>query len=146
MCINIKVVKGDIILKARTFSDQETLLTLYYTCTFVYPYWNYCIHVWCKAYNAHTHDLIVLDNKAVRIVHGMWPRTNADTLYFDHNTLSLKHRYCCNIDMYLYKFSKKYASWIVLFLFLFFHENCYCTWIKDKYGMSNPHLYKIRWN
>ena len=43
-------------------------------------YLNYCIHVWGKAYNVHIHDLIVLQNKAVRIVHGVSPRTNADKL------------------------------------------------------------------
>ena len=35
-----------IIIKARKLFDQETLLTLYHT--FVYPYLNYCIHVWGK--------------------------------------------------------------------------------------------------
>ena len=74
--IRKKVAKGvSIILKARKLFDQETLLRLYYT--FVYPYLNYCIHVWGKAYNVHIHDLIVLQNKAMRIVHGVPPRTNA---------------------------------------------------------------------
>ena len=38
-----------------------------------------------KAYNVHIHDLIVLQNKAVRIVHGVPPRTNAQKLCFDSN-------------------------------------------------------------
>ena len=87
--ISKKVTKGvGIILKARKLFDQNTLLTLYYT--FVYPYLNYCIHVWGKAYNVHIHDLIVLQNKAVRIVHGVPPRTNAQKLCIDSNILSLK--------------------------------------------------------
>ena len=103
--ISKKVAKGvGIIIKARKLFDQETLLTLYYT--FVYPYLNYCIHVWGKAYNVHIHDLIVLQNKAVRIVHGVSPRTNADKLYFDHNILSLKRLYSYNIGIFMYKFSK----------------------------------------
>ena len=87
--ISKKVAKGvGIILKARKLFDQDTLLTLYYT--FVYPYLNYCIHVWGKAYNVHIHDLIVLHIKAVRIVHGVPPRTNAQKLCFDSNILTLK--------------------------------------------------------
>ena len=103
--ISKKVVKGvGIILKARKLLDQETLLTLYYTC--VYPYLNYCIHVWGKAYNVHIHDLIILQNKAIRIVHGMSPRKNANKLYFDYNILSLKRLYSYNIGIFMYKFSK----------------------------------------
>ena len=103
--ISKKVAKGvGIILKARKFFDQETLLSLYYT--FVYPYLNYCIHVWGKAYNVHIHDLIILQNKAIRIVHGVSPRTNANKLYFDYNILSLKRLYSYNIGIFMYKFSK----------------------------------------
>ena len=103
--ISKKVAKGvGIILKARKLFDQETLLTLYYT--FVYPYLNYCIHVWGKAYNVHIHDLIILQNKAIRIVHGVSPRTNANKLYFDYNILSLKRLYSYNIGIFMYKFSK----------------------------------------
>ena len=103
--ISKKVAKGvGIILKARKLFDQETLLTLYYT--FVYPYLNYCIHVWGKAYNVHIHDLIILQNKAIRIVHGVSPRTNANKLYFDYNILSLKRLYSYNIGIFMYTFSK----------------------------------------
>ena len=51
-------------------------------------------------------DLIVLQNKVVRIVHGVSPRTNADKLYFDHDILSLKRLYSYNIGIFMYKFSK----------------------------------------
>ena len=113
--ISKKVAKGvGIILKARKLFDQETLLTLYYT--FVYPYLNYCIHVWGKAYNVHIHDLIVLQNKAVRIVYGVPPRTNAQKLCFDSNILSLKCLYSYNISIFLYFISAHYIDniWINL--------------------------------
>ena len=97
------ISKSCIILKARKLFDQETLLILY--CKFVYPYLNYCIHVWGKAYNVYIHDLIVLQNKAVRIVHGVSPRTNAQKLCFDYNILSLKRVYSYNISIFMYKFS-----------------------------------------
>ena len=59
-----------------------------------------------KAYNVHIYDLIVLKNKAVRIVHSVSPRTKANKLYFDHNILSLKRLYSHNIGIFMYKFSK----------------------------------------
>ena len=93
-----------IIIRTRKLFDQETLLTLYYT--FVYPYLNYCIHVWGKSYNVHNNYLIVLQNKAVRIVYGVSPRRNADKLYFDHNILPLKRLCSHNIGILMHKFSK----------------------------------------
>ena len=83
--------RGDHEILLILYFDQETLLTLYHT--FVYPYLNYCIHVWGKAYNVHIYDLIVLQHKAVRIVHGVPPRTNTQRLCFDSNILSLKRLY-----------------------------------------------------
>ena len=80
--INKKVTKYvRIILNARKLFDQETLLTLCYT--FAYPYLNYCIHARGKTYNVHIHDLIIWQNKAVRIVHGVPPRAHVEKLCFD---------------------------------------------------------------
>ena len=71
MHISKKIAKGiGIILKARKVFDNETLFSL-----FIYPYLNYCIHVWGKAYDTHLHHLIVLQNKAIRIINGI-PATN----------------------------------------------------------------------
>ena len=102
--ISKKVAKGTgIILKARKIFDQNTLLTLY-EC-FVYPYLNYCIHVWGKTYNVHVHDLLVLQNKAIRIVHGLPPRTNTDDMYAKTGILSLKRIYNYNVAIFMYKLS-----------------------------------------
>ena len=60
---------------------------------FVYPYLNYCIHVWDKAYDMHVHHLIVLQNKAIRIMNCVPPRTNVDSLYVMQNILSVKRIY-----------------------------------------------------
>ena len=82
--ISKKVSKGiGIILKSRKVFSNETLLSLYHT--FVYPYLSYCIHVWGKAYKTHLNDLVVLQNKAMRIINGVPPRTNMDNFYIENN-------------------------------------------------------------
>ena len=74
MYISKKIAKGiGVSLKSRKGFDHDTLLSLYHT--FVYPYLHYCIHVWGKAYNTHLNDLVVLQNKAIRIISGVPPRT-----------------------------------------------------------------------
>ena len=103
MC-STKVAKGiGIILKARKVFNHETLSTLYYT--FVYPYLNYCTHVWGRAYNTHLKDLCVLQNKIIRIINGIPPRTNVDHLYIQQNVLSVNRLYYYNIGIFMYKFS-----------------------------------------
>ena len=99
-----KVAKGiGVILKARKVFDRETLSTLYYT--FVYPYLNYCIHVWGRAYDTHLNDLRVLHNKIVRIINGFPPRTNTDYLYSQQSILSVNRLYYYNIGIFMYKYS-----------------------------------------
>ena len=101
--ISKKIFKGiGIILKARKVFNMETLLSLYHT--FVYPYLSYCIHVWGKAYNTHLNDLIVLQNKAMRIISGVPPRTNIDHFYIENNILIVKHIYSYNIGLFMYKY------------------------------------------
>ena len=101
--ISKKISKGiGITLKARKVFNMETLLSLYHT--FVYPYLSYCIHVWGKAYNTHLNDLIVLQNKAMRIINGVPPRTNIDQFYIENNILIVKHIYSYNIGLFMYKY------------------------------------------
>ena len=88
MYISKKIAKCiSIILKSRKVFDNETLPSLYHC--FVYPYLHYCIHVWGKAYDTHLNDL-VLQNKAMRIISGVPPRTNMDNFYIDMNILTVK--------------------------------------------------------
>ena len=109
MYINKKIAKGiSIILKTRKVFGNETLFSLY--CTFVYPYLNYCIHVWSKAYDTHLRHLTVLQNKVIRIINGVPPRTNVDNLYFKHNILYVKRLYSYNAGLFMYKYSNWYQG------------------------------------
>ena len=102
--ISKKVAKGiGTILKARKVFNNATLSTLYFIL--VYPYLNYCIHVWGRAYNTHLKDLFVLQNKVIRIINGVPPRTNTEYLYIQHSVLTVKRLYCYNIGLFIYKYS-----------------------------------------
>ena len=74
------------------------MISLYYT--FVYPYLNYCIHVWGKAYNTHLKNLLVL-----RIVTGVPPRTSVHQIYIEQNILPVKRLYNYNVALFMYKHS-----------------------------------------
>ena len=107
-----------IILKARKVFNMETLLSLYHT--FVYPYLSYCIHVWGKTYNTHLNDLIVLQNKAMRIISGVPPRTNIDQFYIENNILIVEHIYSYNIGLFMYKYVNNMTPDVFSAIFLIY--------------------------
>ena len=75
-----KMSKGiGIIIKARKVFNEATLLSLYNSL--ILPYVSYCIHVWGRAYDTHLKHVLVLQNKAVRVIAGVPPRTNVDHFY-----------------------------------------------------------------
>ena len=84
-----KMSKGiGIIIKPRKVFNETTLLSLYYSL--ILPYVSYCIHVSGKAYNTHLTRILVLQNKAVRIIADVPPRTCADNLYLELDILPVK--------------------------------------------------------
>ena len=99
-----KISKGiGVMVKARKVFEQNTLLSLYNSL--ILPYLNYCIHVWGKAYDTHLNHLIKMQNKAVRLIAGVTPRTNTVTLYSELNIMPLKSLYMYAIGLFMYKFS-----------------------------------------
>ena len=141
MHINKKIAKGiGIILKARKVFNNETLISLYYTI--VYPYLNYCIHVWGKAYNTHLKNLLVLQNKVLRIVTGVPPRTSVHQIYIEQNILPVKRLYNYNVALFMYKHSNDMLPSLFDYFF------CKVSVIHDHNSRksSSQHLYVWFWS
>ena len=101
--ISNKISKGiGVITKVRKFFDQTTLMSLYNSLTL--PYIMYCVHVWGSAYETHLRHLMTLQNKIVKLIAGVPPRTNADALYVKLNILPLKKLYIYNVGLFMYKY------------------------------------------
>ena len=56
--------------------NEAMLLSLYNSL--ILPYVSYCIHVWGRAYDTHLKLVLVLQNKAVRVIAGVSSSTNVD--------------------------------------------------------------------
>ena len=98
-----KISKGiGIIIKVRKVFNETTLLSLYNSL--ILPYVSYCIDVWGKAYDTHLKHVMVLQNKAVRVIAGVPPRTNADNLYLELDVLSVKKIFVYAISIFMYKY------------------------------------------
>ena len=97
-----KISKGiGIIIKARKVFNETTLLSL--NNSLILPYVSYCIHVWGKAYDTHLKHVMILQNKAVRVIAGVPPRTNADNLYLELDVLPVKKIFVYAISIFMYK-------------------------------------------
>ena len=92
-----KMSKGiGIIIKARKVFNEATLLSLYNSL--ILPYVSYCIHVWGRAYD------LVLQNKAVRVIVGVPPRTNVDHFYLELDILPVRKIFVYTISIFMYKY------------------------------------------
>ena len=94
-------------MSRHTYWRQEKFLTMIpcshcitalYTRIFIIAYM-------CGArHTMHLNDLVVLQNKAMRIISGVPPRTNMDNFYIDMNILTVKNIYNYNIGLFMYKY------------------------------------------
>ena len=101
--ISNKVSKGiGVIIKARGLLSRASLIQLYYS--FVYPYLNYCNHVWGSTYISNLRQLIVLQKKAVRIISHVSTREHTDPLFMQLNLLKLQdiNKYVLGCFMFRY--------------------------------------------
>ena len=69
-------------------------MSLYYS--FIYPYLTYCNHIWGATYKTRLKRLVMLQNKAVRILSHAGNRTSSDPLYKKLDIMKVE-----NINTYL---------------------------------------------
>ena len=90
-----KISRGiGMIIKARQYLNKSGLMSLYYS--FIYPYLTYCNHIWGATYKTRLKRLVMLQNKAVRILSQAGNRTSSDPLYKKLDIMKVE-----NINTYL---------------------------------------------
>ena len=93
-----------IICKAKKYLNNKTLLTLYYS--FFQSYLIYGIEIWGSTYATYSESLIVLQNRVVRIIKGVHPRTSTVNLMKELRILQLQKLYKVSVLMFMFKFVK----------------------------------------
>ena len=97
-----KMSKGiGIIIKARKGFNEATLLSLYNSL--ILPYVSFCIYVWGGAYDTYLKHVLVLQNKAVRVIAGVPPRTNVDHFYLELEILPVRKIFVYTTSIFMYK-------------------------------------------
>ena len=105
--ISRKVAKGiGILIKARQYLTKASLVQLYYS--FIYPYINYCNHIWGNTCISRLYRLVVLQKKAVRIISNAKAREHTDPLFYKLKLLKVPdiNKYVTGCFMYRYILGK----------------------------------------
>ena len=126
ICSKISKTTG-IIAKARKFFGLKTLQTLYYA--FVYPYLLYNAIIWGTATKTVLGPLILLQKRAIRLVHNLKYRDSTTNVFKEFKYLKVDELHTYMTSLFMYKFVKKQLP--VIF---------------DGYFISNPmiHYYSTR--
>lgn len=83
-----KVSKSiSIINKAKYYIDYHALRLLY--CSLILPYLTYCVEVWGNNYKSSLHALIILQKRAVRIIHKAKYYEHTNPLFLQSKLLKL---------------------------------------------------------
>ena len=91
-----------IIIKYRKVFNEATLLSL--DNSLILPYDSYCIHGRGRAYDTHLKHVLVLQNKAVRVIVGVPPRTNVGNFYLELDILPVRNIFVYTIAIFMYKY------------------------------------------
>ena len=101
--ISSKIAKNiGIIIKARRIFDKETLHTLYHS--FIFPYLNYCIHLWGSTYHSYISKLEVLQKRIIRIIAGVNRREHTKPLFSDLRIITVNNLYSYCVGLFMYKY------------------------------------------
>ena len=115
------------------------MLTMYYS--FIYPYLNYCIHVWGASRKTYLNKVILLQKKAVRIISGADRLAHTELLFRSLAMLNIDKIYSYNVGLMMFKF---HHEKLPLILKKFFTKNCaihsYNT--RQKYLLHIPRFDK----
>ena len=93
------------IIKARHYLNKDGLLALYYS--FVYPYLIYNNHIWSSTYKINLKRLSILQNKALRTITHLKPRSSAEPLYKELNVMKFDNINIYLIGDFMYRHSKE---------------------------------------
>ena len=103
--INTKLSKCiGILIKARMYLPKSSLLTLY--CTFAYPYFLYCIHVWGRTYQSYSKILEVTQKKLIRLLTFSEYRAHTKKLFKDKKVLTVSEIYVYAVGLFMYGYYK----------------------------------------
>jgi hypothetical protein len=104
VCSKVSIGLG-IIGRLKLIFPVRILMSLYYSL--IYPYLCYCCIIWGNSYDATLHSIVVLQNRAVRILTNSPYRLTANPLFNQLKLLQIKD--LCNYQILLFMYQTRYV-------------------------------------
>ena len=106
-----KIAKNiGIMTKARSVFSKDTLLSLYYS--FIYPYINYCIHVWGSTFHTYVNKVFLLQKRVIRVIAGVNRRAHTRPFFQSLCILPVGQLFSYNVGLFMYKYHHRMLSQI----------------------------------
>ena len=100
--VKTKVSKGVFLLnRAKHVLKTDAMLTLYNSI--VLPYMNYCCELWGSTYKSRLHGIVMLQKRAIRIIHGAQYRDHTSKLFQKSSVIKFADLVTLNVTMVMYK-------------------------------------------
>lgn len=105
---HILYVKGKIsrslgiLYKCRKYFDSDTLLMLY--SSFVYPHFTYCLSVWGNTCKTYLKPLVLLQDRAIRLISGVKKGHDMSILFEKYKLLPFHKIYMYSVQCFNFKF------------------------------------------
>ena len=118
LSISSKISKSlGIISRLRHFVPTDTLLSIYRSL--IQPYITYGIAVWGQAAQTNLDKLIILQKRALRLIHFAPYRSHAIPLFIHYNILPLNFQYCKSVCTIMHDVSNNSLPANISNLFLY---------------------------
>ena len=118
LIVNLSVVRC---LKVLVLSSRRAKYLMKLRCCHFITHW-YClmsvtVFMYGVTHMTHLKHVLVLQNKAVRIIAGVPPRTSADSLYLELDILPVKKIFVHAISIFMYKYLNRMLPELFLDMF-----------------------------
>ena len=131
-----------IISRLRHVVPTDTLISIYRSL--IQPYITYGIAVWGQAAQTNLDKLLILQKRALRLIHFVPYRSHAIPLFIHYNILPLNFQYCKSVCTIMHDVSNNYLPANIFNLFPYSTQvHCYNTWFSEtgnfniKYSRTN---------
>ena len=100
--VKSKISKSIFLLnRAKHVLNDRALLTLYNSI--VLPYLSYCCEIWGNTYKSRLNNIVILQKRAMRIVHGVHYRDHTNRLFYESKSLKFFDIVALNVAIIMFK-------------------------------------------
>ena len=89
--------------------------------SFIFPYIDYCLEVWCRTYPSNVNTVFAMQKKAIRIIFSAHYNEHTNNYFIELNALKLFDLLKYKTGFFMHKTNKKLLPKYIQILFVYKH-------------------------